>query len=114
MSVFGVFRFVRWVLALVGVVALVLCGMLATPVKSLPPLASIHAGARAIGRQESRNSAVSKHTTALGSPIASMPLTMVRAIGLRSSCLDPRPRRTKTHRDRLAAIPSGDGFRQCA
>jgi hypothetical protein len=51
MSVFGVFRFVRWALALVSVVALVLCGMLATPVKSLPPLASIHAGARAIGRQ---------------------------------------------------------------
>jgi hypothetical protein len=50
MSVFGVFRFVRWALALVGVVALVLCGMLATPVKSLPPLASIHAGARAIGK----------------------------------------------------------------
>ena len=35
-----------------GGVTLALCGMLATPVKSLPPLASIDAGARAIGREE--------------------------------------------------------------
>src|SRR6516225_4610824 len=35
-----------------GGVTLALSGMLATPVKSLPPLASIDAGARAIGREE--------------------------------------------------------------
>ena len=35
-----------------GGVTLALCGMQATPVKSLPPLASIDAGAQAIGREE--------------------------------------------------------------
>jgi hypothetical protein len=95
MPVLGVFRIIRWALALVGVVALVLCGMLATPVKSLPPLASIHAGARAIGREGKPE--LSRFQARDGTWLAYR-RTLVPA----------------THRDRLAAIPTGDRFRQCA
>jgi pimeloyl-ACP methyl ester carboxylesterase len=48
---FNLFGFVKWALAVVGVLALVLCGMLAIPLKSPPPLASIHTGAQAIGQE---------------------------------------------------------------
>jgi pimeloyl-ACP methyl ester carboxylesterase len=46
---FNLFGFLKWALAVVGALALVLGGMLAIPVESPPPLASIHTGALAIG-----------------------------------------------------------------
>jgi pimeloyl-ACP methyl ester carboxylesterase len=48
---FNLFGFLKWTLAVVGVLVLVVSGMLAIPVKSPPPLASIHAGAQAIGHE---------------------------------------------------------------
>jgi len=51
MFAFKLFAFLKWALAAVGVLALVLGGVLAIPVKSPPPLASIHTGARAIGHE---------------------------------------------------------------
>jgi alpha-beta hydrolase superfamily lysophospholipase len=47
----NIFGFFKWALALVGVFAFVLSGMLAIPLKSPPPLASIHTGAQAIGHE---------------------------------------------------------------
>jgi len=50
MSISALPRLVLWPLAALGLAALVLVGMLATPPKRPPPLASIHAGAMAIDR----------------------------------------------------------------
>jgi pimeloyl-ACP methyl ester carboxylesterase len=51
MLAFNLFAIVKWALALVGILALVVSGMLAIPLSSPPPLASIHRGALAIDRQ---------------------------------------------------------------
>ncbi|MGD0641111.1 MAG: alpha/beta fold hydrolase [Roseiarcus sp.] len=51
MSLAALSRFLLWPLALIGVAALALAAMLATPVTDPPPLASIHAGAMAIPRE---------------------------------------------------------------
>ena len=51
MPTFNLFAILKWALALVGVLALVLIGLLAIPLESPPPLASIHTGAQAIDRE---------------------------------------------------------------
>jgi alpha-beta hydrolase superfamily lysophospholipase len=52
MSLAAMLRFLLWLLALVGLAALALGVMLATPLTQPPPLASIHAGARAIDQAD--------------------------------------------------------------